>query len=139
MDITKVQNERVHQLNQLDELRQEALFHTEMMQEQREGWNDKFIKSNPFEEGDWTLFYYSRYKYFKGKWITIWLDPYQIDTCYPNHLVKIRTIDEDKIPLLIKRCRLRLYKKPMKKEEFIDKLQQNDLNIIGSPKDTQSI
>lgn len=70
LDITKAQKEILHQLNQLDELRQEALIHTELIQRQRKGWHDKFIKINLFKEGYWTLLYDSRYKYFKGKLIT---------------------------------------------------------------------
>ena len=110
-----------------------------MMQQQRKGWHDKFIKTKLFKEGYWALFYDSRYTYFKGKFITKWLGPYQINTCYPNGSVKIRTTDEEKIHLLVNRYRLKLYKKPMKKEEFIDMLQHNDLNIIGNPEDPQSI
>lgn len=48
-----------------------------------------------------------------------WLGPYQVDTIYPNALVKIRTIDERKIPLLVNGNILKLYRKPITKEEFI--------------------
>lgn len=132
LDIIECQKERLCQLNQLDELRQEALFHSEVVHQQRKGWNDKFIKAKLFKEGDWVVLYDSRYKYFKGKLMTRWLGTYQIETRYPNGSVKIKTIDESTTPLLVNGYRLKLYKKPITKQEFIDNLQNQDFGIIGS-------
>jgi hypothetical protein len=63
--------------------------------------------------------------------MTRWLGPYQIDTFYYNGSVKIKTIDEERIPLLVNGHRLKLYKKPLTREEFIQKVQEQDLNLIG--------
>jgi hypothetical protein len=52
-----------------------------------------------------------------------WLGPYQINRCYDNGFVKIR-IYEDWIPLLVNGHRLKLYKKPLIKDEFISKFQE---------------
>jgi hypothetical protein len=72
--------------------------------------HDRFIKENLFKEEDWALLYDSRYKDLKGKFMTIWLGPYQIDTFYLNGLIKIITIDESTTPLLVNGYRLRIYK-----------------------------
>jgi hypothetical protein len=44
--------------------------------------------------------YGSILKEFKGNLRTIWSDPYNIETCYDNGIVKIRTIYKDNIPSL---------------------------------------
>ena len=47
-----------------------------------------------------------------------WLGPYTIEKCYYNGSVQIRTIDEEGIPLLVNGFRIKVYNKPMTREEF---------------------
>lgn len=65
--LSVAQLKRIQQLNELDELRQQALFRVEITQQQRNKWHAKFIKSKAFRVGDWALLYDSRFKYFKEK------------------------------------------------------------------------
>jgi len=65
------------------------------------------------------LLYDSRYKYFKGNLRTRWPEPYVVERCHDNGLVQIRTIDEEAIPLLVNGHRLKFYKRPLSKQEFI--------------------
>jgi hypothetical protein len=51
-----------------------------------EKWHDKFIKKKQFKSGDWALLFYSKFKYFQGKFSTHWLGPYEIDTIFYNGL-----------------------------------------------------
>ena len=64
--------------------------------------------------------YDSRYKDFKGKLRTRWLGSYVIEKCHDNGSVQIRTIDAEAIPLLVNGHRLKVYKRPLSKQEFID-------------------
>ena len=98
----------------------QALLHIEVTQIHRKIWHDKHIKEKQFQEGDWALLYDSRCKYFKGKLRTRWLGPYVIEKCHDNGSVKIRTIEAEAIPLLVNGHRLKVYKKPLSKQEFID-------------------
>ena len=66
------------------------------------------------------MLYDSKYKYFKGKLRARWLGPYVIDKCHDNGLLHIRTIDAEAIPLLVNGHRLKVYKKPLSKKEFIN-------------------
>eukprot|EP00253_Pinus_taeda_P022113 PITA_22113 len=93
LDLTKAQQERLLQLNGLDEFRMQALLHTEVIQVQRKISHDKNIKDKQFQEGDWALLYDSIYKDFKGNLRTIWLGPYVIEKCHDNGSMQIRTID----------------------------------------------
>ena len=62
----------------------------------------------------------SRYKYFKGKLRTRWLGPYVMEKCHDNGSMQIRTIDAEVILLIVNGHRLKFYKKPLSKQEFID-------------------
>jgi hypothetical protein len=66
------------QLNQLYEMRQETVEHNTLIQQQRKHWHDKYIKKKQFKDGDWALLFYSKFKYFKAKFTTHWLGPYEI-------------------------------------------------------------
>ena len=101
LDLSNAIKERLLQLNGLNEFRMQALLHIEVVQQQRKVWRDKNIKEKAFQEGDWALLYDSSFKYFKGKLMTRWLGPYTVEKCIENGAVQIRTIDEERIPLLV--------------------------------------
>ena len=57
LDLSKARQQRILQLNELDETRENALQHTILVQEQRTKWHDKFIRKNslPKETGHFFL------------------------------------------------------------------------------------
>ena len=57
----------MEQLNELDEIRQEAILRTDLVQYQRTKWHDKYMKEKKFQEGDWALLFDSKFKDFQGK------------------------------------------------------------------------
>jgi hypothetical protein len=63
--------------------------------------------------------YDSIFKNFKGELTTRWMVPYEIETIYDNGSIKIKTIDEQQTPLLVNGHQLRVYNKPLSKEEFL--------------------
>ncbi len=70
------------------------------------------------------MLYDSRYRDFKSKLRTRWLGPYVIEKCHDNGVVQIRTIDAEVIPLLVNGYRLNIYKKPLSKQEFINRINK---------------
>ena len=84
LDLSEAQKQRVLQLNELDEIRENALHHTILIQEQRTKWLDQFIKKEQFKTGDWALLFYLRYKDFRGKLTTRWMGPYEVETTFEN-------------------------------------------------------
>ena len=82
------------QLNELDEVRQDPLQQTTMVQQQRIKCHHKFIRKKEFQVGDWALLFDSKFKYFKGKLTTHWLRPHEIQEVFDNGSVRIKTIDE---------------------------------------------
>lgn len=108
----------------------QALLHIEVTQVQRKVWHDKNIKDKMFQEGDWALLYDSRFMDLKGKLMTRWLGPYVIEKCHDNGAVQIKTIDEKGIPLLVNGYRLKSYKTPLSKEEFVSGISKAVM-VIG--------
>ena len=99
MDLEEAQKQRIIQINELDEIRQDALQRTMLTQNQRKKWHDKFIKQKQFNTRDWALLFDSRYKNFKGKLTTRWMGPYELVTYFDNVSVEMKRIDGSQIPL----------------------------------------
>lgn len=123
IDLSKAMTSRISQLNRLDEMRIDALQHTELIQNQRKLWHDKHIVSRQFKKGDWALLFDSRFQEFKEKIHTRWLGPYQISQVYDNGAVQLVPIDGEKKMMLVNGHRLKLYHKPASKEELYEELQ----------------
>ena len=119
MDLDEAQKQQVLQINELDEIRQDALQRTMLTQNQRKTWHDKFIKKKQFNTGDWALLFDSWFKIFKGKLTTRWIGPYEVVTTFDNGSVKIKTIDGSQIYFVVNGHRLRLYHQPTSKQNFI--------------------
>ena len=119
------------QHNELDEIRKQVVEHPSLVQQQRKIWHDKFIKKIFFHTGDWALLYDSKYKDFKAKFTTHWQGPYEIEEIFDNGLVKIKTIDESATSCLVNGHRLKVYNKPINKEDFLKKLSvERDMQVL---------
>ena len=79
------------------------------------------------------MLYDSRYKDFKGKVGTRWIEPYVLEICHDNGSMKIKTIDEEAIPLLVNGQRLKMYKRPLSKQEFIDSINKTVMMVEQFP------
>jgi hypothetical protein len=64
------------------------------------------------------------------------MGPYEIDIFYDNGSIRIKTIDEQHTPLLLNGHWLRIYSKPLSKEEFLTCILQNsDMQVINKEED----
>jgi hypothetical protein len=132
LDLSEAQKHRVMQLNELGEMRQDALQRTILVQSQRSKWHDKYIKKKHFQPGDWALLFDSKYKTFKGKLTTRWLGPYEVETVFDNGSVKIKTIDDSQNSFVVNGHRLKVYNKPLSKDDFLQEVaKQAELKIVG--------
>ena len=87
-------------------------------------WHDGFIKSKTFNKGDWALLFDSKFKDFEAKFTTHWLGPYEIEEIFDNGTIKIKTIDQESTSFLVNGHRLKVYNRPIDKEEFMKQLIQ---------------
>ena len=73
----------------------------------------------------------SKFKDFQGKFQTHWLGPYEIVKIFENGAAKIRAIDEGKVAFLVNGHIQKLYHKPLSREEFVKKFQDNiDMKLV---------
>jgi len=52
LDLSEAHKHILEQLNELDEIRKDAVQTTSIVQQQREKWHDKYIKEKKFQVGD---------------------------------------------------------------------------------------
>ena len=141
MNLTKAQEQRLMQLNELDEIRQDAYHKTLLVQDQRARWHDNFIKKKVFRVSDWALLYDSKFKHFKGKFSTHWLGPYEVVEVFDNGSVRIITIDNEQTSFVVNDYRLKVYHRPLSHDLFLQDIQKdpglelvqgNDQPLAGS-------
>jgi hypothetical protein len=64
------------------------------------------------------------------------MGPYENDIIYDNGSIRVKTIDEKQTPLLVNGHWLRVYNKPLSKEEFLTRILQNlDMHMISKEGD----
>ena len=82
------------------------------------------------KEEEWDLLYDSIFKEFKEKLRTRLLGAYQVEKIYDNGLMRIRTIDEYQVPILVNGHRPKLYTKPLTKVEFTKTPEEINSTLI---------
>lgn len=87
------------------------------------------ISKKKIQFRDWDLLYDSRYQDNLGKLHTRWLGPYEASQGFDIGVVQLTIIDLVRFKLLVNGHRLKLYRKPSSKGEFIEQFNSN----IGSP------
>ena len=92
LDIGEAKNERLFQLQKLEEDRIIALQHQEAQKQPKKSWHDRNIKSKNISFGDLVLFYESRIKGKPRKLEIAWMIPYIIEDLNFNGLVRLKTL-----------------------------------------------
>ncbi|XP_075497315.1 uncharacterized protein LOC142534262 [Primulina tabacum] len=82
-------DERVLQLNELDEFRLEAYENAKIYKEKTKRWHDQNIVHREFVVGQLVLLYNSRLKLMPGKLRSRWSGPYTITQVFPYGTVEI--------------------------------------------------
>jgi hypothetical protein len=60
------------------------------------------------------------------------LGPYEVDTVYDNGSVKINTIDENQTSFVVNGHHLKVYHKPLSKEDFFKNvLQSSEMQLVS--------
>ena len=57
MNLDEAHKQRILHINELDEIRQDALQRTMLIQNLQKTWHDKLIKQKKFNTGDWELLF----------------------------------------------------------------------------------
>ena len=90
-DFKAAKEERLLQLNELEELRNEAYDNAKIYKDKTKKWHDQRILRREFEAGDQVLLFNSRLKLFPGKLKSKWSGPYTIVSSATFGAVTLRT------------------------------------------------
>ena len=88
-DLDKAKQSRILQLNELEELRNEAYENSKFSKERMKRLHDKNIFRKSFEVGQKVLLYNSRLHIFPGKLKSRWTGPYIVKQVFPYGAVDI--------------------------------------------------
>ena len=65
-----------------------------------------------------------------------WLGPYRVETIFDNGIVKLKTNDDEETTVFSNGHRLRLYQKPLTKEDFLSHIiSSSDIGLIEEEED----
>ena len=90
-DFKIAKEERLLQLNELEELRNEAYDNARIYKDNTSKWHDQGILRKEFRAGDQVLLFNSRLRLFPGKLISKWSGPYTVVSSTTFGAVTLRT------------------------------------------------
>lgn len=88
-DMQSTGEERLLQLNELEEFRNEAYENSKLYKERTKRWHDKHIFRREFKIGQKVLLYNSRLKLFPGKLRSRWSCPFTVTQVFPYGTVEV--------------------------------------------------
>lgn len=89
MDLQAACDQRLFQLNEMDEFRQDAYENAKIYKERTKKFHDLHIQKREFLVGQQVLLFNSRLKLFPGKLRSWWSGPYTITQVFPHRAVEI--------------------------------------------------
>ncbi|XP_062119241.1 uncharacterized protein LOC133832989 [Humulus lupulus] len=90
MDWNAAGRNRLMQLNELDEFRNEAYEKAKIYKERTKRWHDKNLSRKEFQPGQQVLLFNSRSKLFPGKLKSRWSGPYTEVTVFPYGSLELK-------------------------------------------------
>ncbi|KAK8601095.1 hypothetical protein V6N12_050937 [Hibiscus sabdariffa] len=95
MDVQQAGENRLLELNELEEFCNQAYENARLYKEKTEKWHDKHILPQHFHEGQQVLLYNSRLKLFPGKLKSRWSGPFIIHRVHSHGAVEIKKNVDD--------------------------------------------
>ncbi|XP_031277633.1 uncharacterized protein LOC116136057 [Pistacia vera] len=84
------------QLNELEEIRNEAYESSRIYKDKTKAFHDRVIQRKHFEAGQKVLLFHSHLKLFPGKLRSCWVGPFVITNVFPNGTVEIKSMKTGK-------------------------------------------
>ncbi|XP_023743345.1 uncharacterized protein LOC111891530 [Lactuca sativa] len=118
-NIVELKNNRLMQMNALEELRNEAYTSSLIYKEKTKSWHDKRIKDNKeFHEGQKVLLFNSRLKLFPGKLKSRWDGPFLVKKVFPHGAVEL--LSKYGTPFKVNGHRVKRYEEGVPRNEDIE-------------------
>ena len=108
MDMNKAGLKRMLEIDELEELKNDAYFNSKIEKDRQKKWHDQLITRKTFNQGDQVLLYDSKLHLFPGKLKSRWTSPFIIHQAYLNGSVDLLN-PKDKRIFKVNRQRVKPY------------------------------
>ncbi|RVW44008.1 Retrovirus-related Pol polyprotein from transposon 17.6 [Vitis vinifera] len=130
MDLIKAGEKRFLDLNEMEELRNNAYINSKVAKQRMKKWHDQLISNKEFQEGQRVLMYDTRLHIFPGKLKSRWIGPFIIHRVWSNGVVELVN-SNGKDSFRVNGYRLKPFMEPFKSEkEAINLLSLKKPNSI---------
>ena len=97
LDMCRAGLKRLLDINELEELRNDAYFNSKFAKDKLKKWHDQLIARKNFKKGDQVLLYDSKLHLFPGKLKSRWTGPFTIQEVYSNGSVDLLNSKDNKV------------------------------------------
>ena len=97
MDLSRAGVKRFLDLNELEEIRNDAYLNSQIAKEISKKWHDQMITGKNFNKGDQVLIYDSKLHLFSGKLKLRWTGPFIVQQAHPNGSVDLLNPDDNRV------------------------------------------
>ena len=97
LDMNRVGLKRMLEVDELEELRNDAYFNSKIEKDRQKKWHDQLITQKTFNQGDQVLMYDSKLYLFSSKLKSRWTSPFIIHQAYLNGSVDLLNLKDKKI------------------------------------------
>ena len=97
MDLNRAGVKRFLDLNEVEEIRNNAYLNSKIAKEKSKKWHYQMIIGKNFNEGDQVLLYDSKLHLFPGKLKSRWTSPFIVQQAYSKGSVDLRDPNDDRV------------------------------------------
>ena len=97
MDMNRAGLKRMLEIDELEELRNDAYFNSKIEKDKQKKWHDQLITRKTFNQGDQVLLYDSKLLLFSGKLKSRWTGPFIIHRAYLNGSVDLLNLKDKRV------------------------------------------
>ena len=97
LDMGRAGFKRLLDLNELEELKNDAYFNSKIAKDKLKKCHDQIITRKNFSQGDHVLLYDSKIHLFPGKLKSRWIGPFIVQQAYPNGSVDLLNLNDRRI------------------------------------------
>ncbi|WJZ82921.1 hypothetical protein VitviT2T_002642 [Vitis vinifera] len=116
MDLIRAGEKRYLDLNEMEELRNDAYINSKVAKQRMKKWHDQLISNKEFQKGQRFLLYDTRLHIFPGKLKSRWIGPFIIHQVYANGVVELLN-SNGKDTFKVNGYRLKPFMEPFKPEK----------------------
>ncbi|RVW84254.1 Retrovirus-related Pol polyprotein from transposon 17.6 [Vitis vinifera] len=116
MDLIRAGEKRYLDLNEMEELRNDAYINSKVAKQRMKKWHDQLISNKEFQKGQRVLLYDTRLHIFLGKLKSRWIGPFIIHQVYANGVVELLN-SNGKDTFRVNGYRLKPFMEPFKPEK----------------------